>query len=239
MRVSSFLPLLVVGLAIPSWGERSADRQHNTGQNQAGDARAALGPSGFDEQAFAAGELAQVTEVCSTLDGRIVSTGSFNQVHRTLRPGDRVTKGQVLATICSTELGEKKSRYLAAASRLQFDEASLAQLRTDHQSDDVIADVERHCQMDRESLERAEHVLASLELNEHEIESIRAAATQLQQGEKLGGRAEDWTEFELRAPRDGILLHVHAVPGKTVRRGAVLLEIAEGTAWGLQSAANH
>jgi len=179
---------------------------------------------------------ARTREIRAPFAGRIVSAGSTGtaaiagsggEVSRTLHPGDRVKKGQRLATLWCQAVGESKSHYVAAASRLMFDEASLERLGQQHASAATLAETRRHCLADRTSLKQAEQALQTLGLGNHEIETIRAAATRLYHGEPDYSRAEDWAEFELQAPEDGVLLTVNLKPGNTVPEGTVLFQWAD------------
>ncbi len=176
-----------------------------------------------------------VVDVCASVEGRIVSAGSVAskiqsapgvEIHRSLHPGDKIRKGQVLATLWSPQVGERKSRFLAAASRLMFDETSLDRLRHDKASASTIAEAERHCRMDKTSLARAEQALRETDFTEDDIAAVRRAAAELHQGQPDYSRAETWAEVELRAPHDGVLLQASAAPGGAISEGVVLFRIA-------------
>jgi cobalt-zinc-cadmium efflux system membrane fusion protein len=178
---------------------------------------------------------AHVVDVRASVEGRIVSAGSVLskiqsapgvEIHRSLHPGDKIKKGQVLATLWSPRVGERKSRFLAAASRLMFDEASIDRLRLEKASASTIAEAERHCRMGKTSLARAEQALRETDFTEDDIAAVRRAAAQLHLGQPDYSRAETWAEVELRAPHDGVLLQASAAPGGAISEGAVLFRIA-------------
>ena len=178
---------------------------------------------------------AHVVDVRASVEGRIVSAGSVAskiqsapgvEIHRSLHPGDKIKKGQVLATLWSPQVGERKSRFLASASRLMFDEASLDRLRQDKASASAIAEAERHCRIDKTSLARAEQALRETDFSEDDIAAVRRAAAQLHQGQPDYSGAESWAEVELRAPQDGVLLQASVAPGGAISEGAVLFRIA-------------
>ncbi len=184
----------------------------------------------------AAIDATHVIEVRSTVGGRIVTIGSVavkvgghgavKESTRSLHPGDMVAKGQVLATVWSPQLGELKSRFLAAASRLMFDEASLARLNEESADEADLAEAKQHCSSDRASLLRAEQALREIDFSDELIEALRTAAAEIHQERPDYSRAETWAEFELRAPRDGTLVQVAPGPGGNVEAGAVLFQLA-------------
>ena len=178
--------------------------------------------------------LGPTSDVVAPTEGSVVAAGSVHvQVHeslefgRALRPGDRVAKGQVLATIWSVHVGETKSHFLAAVSRRLFDEASLARLRAAQAPKAAIAEVERHLRRDMASLTHAEQALRELGFVDDQIKEIRDAASLVHQGQPDYRDAERWAELELRAPHDGVVVRAEALIGNNVRPGVVLFQIAE------------
>ena len=74
-----------------------------------------------------------LTRVRTPFAGRVESlgeqSGGDKEERRTLRFGDDVNKGQVLATLWSTELAEKKGELYDAVVRLRLDKRAFEQLR--------------------------------------------------------------------------------------------------------------
>lgn len=181
---------------------------------------------------------AHVVDVRAAVGGRIVTMGTvavklgghggISKSSRSLRPGDNVTKGQLLAVVWSPDIGEMKSRFLAAASRSMFDEASLKRLEAQHASAVALAEARRHCLSDRASLARAERSLRRIDDSDELIATLRAAAAEVHREQPDYSRAETWAEFELRAPRAGVLVQVAPGPGGDVEAGAVLFQVVDG-----------
>jgi len=151
-----------------------------------------------------------------------------DQPARTLRPGDRVTRGQVLARMWSPELGEKKSRFLAAFSRLMCDQEALAALQSRDMPAKDLAEAERHCQFDQVTLDRAESALRDLQFLDADLDLLRASALRLHEGNMDYQRAAHWAEWELRSPGDGVVVESRLAAGIAVECGSVLCVISTG-----------
>ncbi|HEX3871154.1 MAG TPA: hypothetical protein VHV77_11990, partial [Pirellulales bacterium] len=77
----------------------------------------------------------RLTHVHTRFPGEVVELGTFTRSaasehagrrdERTLRFGDQVEKGQLLAVVWSKDLGEKKSEMIDALSRLKLDQETL------------------------------------------------------------------------------------------------------------------
>lgn len=174
----------------------------------------------------------RIAEVTARVEGRIVALASVSpSPHRQadssqLRPGDRVSKGQRLATIWSPQLGETKSRYLAAASRLICDQDSLKKILVTSGEARQFVQLPGRCQMDYECLARAERALRALDMGEREFESIRLVADQVYAGRRDNELLSHWSELAVRAPQDGIVLTAATMTDSAVQPATVLYTIA-------------
>jgi membrane fusion protein, heavy metal efflux system len=131
--------------------------------------------------------------------------GAIRKVQASL--GDRVRRGQPIVELESVQLGEAESEYLAAQAALRLARSSF----------------ERQEQLRKEQISSEKEYLTARQ--EHEATQIRARSSQ----EKLarlgvaegdidrlasGGRSSG--ALVVRAPAEGIVLEMHAVPGELV-----------------------
>jgi membrane fusion protein, heavy metal efflux system len=139
-----------------------------------------------------------------------------------VRPGDRVTVGQVLVTMQSPEAGMaqsdvSKAEAELAARRAEAQYAAGARARADR----LLA----LKSIPRQDYERAisddEHARASVAQAEAELRRARATADQLSAGASASG------EVTLRAPSAGVVLSRTAVPGTVVEAGAPLVVVTD------------
>jgi len=131
------------------------------------------------------------------------------------RPGDSVTKGQVLATL--------------APAPSSPEEAARAGL--------IVSEADARVARARSSAERAERLIADQAISQRELEdarrevgvaeeALRAArgAQQIFAGASGGSGAGSW---KLVAPIDGVLVDVIATPGASVAPGTVLFRVVD------------
>jgi cobalt-zinc-cadmium efflux system membrane fusion protein len=146
--------------------------------------------------------------------GRIVNVA--------VRPGDRVSAGQLLVTMQSPEAG-------AAQSDVAKADAEVTARRAEAQySASARARAERLLALKaipRQEYDRAiaddERARASLAQAEAEARRARETAKQLSAGENANG------EVVVRAPADGVVLTRSAVPGTVVDAGAPLVVVTD------------
>jgi biotin carboxyl carrier protein len=175
-----------------------------------------------------------VLDVTAPVDGRVERMGSTTsainesvKITRALKPGDHVAKGQVLATIWSEDVGERKHQFVTAASTLLFDEAALKRLRETGGTKRELADARRQCEVDRGRLERAETILRGMMFSDEQIADLRETAVELRQGRPEYDDAEHWDELEVHAPHDAVVVSIHANAGRDVEGGGVLFRVVE------------
>jgi cobalt-zinc-cadmium efflux system membrane fusion protein len=155
-----------------------------------------------------------------------------NRESRSLRVGDRVTKGQLLAVVSSKDIGEKKSDLVDALSSFYVHEAQLAKLVP--LEGEVIAgkqvrEAERLKEADVIQIDRIERTLRSWRVTEAEIDAVRNEAVKIHRGDKGADMAADkgWAKVEVRCPFDGTVLETNAVPGVMVDTSLDLFKIAD------------
>jgi cobalt-zinc-cadmium efflux system membrane fusion protein len=134
--------------------------------------------------------------------------GTVRKVHASL--GERVRRGQQLVELESVQLGEAESELLAAEAGLRLARSSF----------------ERQEQLRREQISSEKEFLVARQ--EHEAARIRARSAQ-EKLARLGvargdvarlagaGRSSGDGALVVRAPADGIVLEMHAVPGELVK----------------------
>src|SRR5512135_1255363 len=104
-------------------------------------------------------------------------TDGGRTARRPLRFGDRVEKGQLLAILWSSDLGEKKSEYVDALSQLRLDKETLARLealfRDEATPERNVRESRRAVEADEIAVARAERTLRSWRLTDAEIAAGR------------------------------------------------------------------
>ena len=104
---------------------------------------------------------------------------------RPLRFGDEVRKGQLLAVLWSTALGEKKSEYVDALSALRLEMGTLerqeALLKDKAIAVREVREARRNVEAAEIDVERVERTLRSWRLTDAEIAAIRAEADQIRE----------------------------------------------------------
>ncbi|HXD88960.1 MAG TPA: efflux RND transporter periplasmic adaptor subunit [Urbifossiella sp.] len=174
-----------------------------------------------------------LSRVYSRFPGEVVALGKMTDStgERPLRVGDRVTKGQLLATVSSTVLGEKKSELVDALSKLRRDEIVLASYSDPALSSSVptrsIVDAQRDVETDRVAVDKAERTLRSWRLSETEIAKIRVEAAELA---APGARRRDpttWPLSPITAPRDGVIIERNTSVSAMVDASSPLFLVAD------------
>jgi cobalt-zinc-cadmium efflux system membrane fusion protein len=166
----------------------------------------------------------------------------------TLRAGDVVHKGQVLAIVWSQTVGEKKSELVDAISNLETDQRVFDRYRRVDRG--VIAEKDydnarRNVEKDIIAVERAKRTLRSWQLSEEEIQAVHREAERIRErkaediatvrrpDEKLPPhRPEDsddahWAETAIRAPIDGIILEKNFNIGDVIDNTTDLYKIVD------------
>jgi cobalt-zinc-cadmium efflux system membrane fusion protein len=134
-------------------------------------------------------------------------TGIYRE--REILPGDRVTKGQLLAVFDSVGVGNKEHDLIDALARLKLDEKFLKQAEANPAGTPSITlwDARRKVQGDKHEINRAESMLHGWGVSQKQIE---AALDEVEKIKKRGRRdpSKDtqWGRVEMRSPIDGVVL---------------------------------
>lgn len=129
--------------------------------------------------------------------------------------GDRVRKGQVLATISSQGLADQRAELLAAQKRL-------ALARTTFEREKTLWEGKISAEQD--------YLQARTALQEAQIAEQNARQKLASLGSQKVG--SDFTRYELRSPIDGTVVEKHIVLGEAVKDDATVFVIADlSTVW--------
>jgi cobalt-zinc-cadmium efflux system membrane fusion protein len=174
-------------------------------------------------------ELRQVPEpIASALPGSAPA-----KALRPLTVGDRVEKGDVLAVVWSKDLGEKKSEFVDALSKLKTDEITLRNLddlyKNNGTAERVVREQERTVKADRVAVERAEATLRAWRIPDADVEGLRAEAEQLASPDPGAKRTDParWARVEIKAPLAGTVLEKNVAVGQVVDPSADLFRVGD------------
>ncbi|HUQ82757.1 MAG TPA: efflux RND transporter periplasmic adaptor subunit [Gemmatimonadaceae bacterium] len=144
-----------------------------------------------------------------------------------VRPGDRVTRGQVLATLQSPEAGAAQSDYAKAQAALTSQRAQATYAKTARARAERLLALKA---IPRQDYERAvaDDELAQSAVAQAEAELTRARSS----AEQLGAVASANGEVALQSPLAGVVLARTAAPGTVVDAGAPLVVVTDpATLW--------
>ena len=174
----------------------------------------------------------EVVEI-GTVPDASARTGPGEAPSRHIRFGDEVAEGQVLAVLWSTELGEKKSEYVDALSRLRLDQETLQRLERLLKDQAVpernVREAKRAVEADEIDVVRVERTLLSWRLTDEEIASLKAEAEQMHGDRRMRdkGRERSWARLEVRAPFAGTVVEKNVAAGDIVAPTSDLFKIAD------------
>jgi cobalt-zinc-cadmium efflux system membrane fusion protein len=141
-----------------------------------------------------------------------------------LRPGDRVTRGQVLVTLQSPEAGAAQSDIAKARSELDSRKAEALYAKSARDRAERLLALKA---IPRQDYERAvtddEHARQAVAQAEAELTRARTF------GGQLGATSSASGEIAIRAPLAGVVLARTAVPGTVVDAGAPLAVVTDPT----------
>jgi cobalt-zinc-cadmium efflux system membrane fusion protein len=173
----------------------------------------------------------------SRFPGEVVRIGQTEEVNgrgeRHLRPirfGDTVQAGQLLAVVWSTDIGQKKSELVDALSKLALDETILKNLRRAGGvavPERQLIEAERSVEADKILVNSARRTLRSWRLTEGEIDAVLEEAKQLHQSQQQTAAASTWSELQIWAPRDGVVLEKNVNVGEVVDTNDNLFKVAD------------
>ncbi len=178
----------------------------------------------------------RLVHVHSRFAGEVVAMGQIKDggVNRPLRYGDRVTRGQLLATVWSKEIGEKKSELVDILSRLAINKALLEKLESLTKGivpERQILEARREAEADMIAATRVERTLRSWRLSEPEIDAVKREAELLQNGKGSVDPevSRRWAETELRAAISGVIVEKNFNVGDIVEPNDDLIKLADLT----------
>jgi cobalt-zinc-cadmium efflux system membrane fusion protein len=183
----------------------------------------------------------RLVRVHSRFTGELVRIGDVNpqagdngkregQTSRTLRYGDYVSKGDVMAVVWSKEIGEKKSELVDAISKLDADEKVLKAMLSVAQGaipQRQIIDARRNVEADVIAQARAERTLRSWRLTEAEMKAIFHEADDVRKRESDTDNDKTWAELEIKAPIDGLVVEKSFNEGSMIDPDDDLFQIAD------------
>jgi cobalt-zinc-cadmium efflux system membrane fusion protein len=147
--------------------------------------------------------------------------GTVRKVHSSL--GERVRRGQPIVELESVQLGEAESEYLSAQAALRLARSSF----------------DRQEKLRKEQISSEKEYLTARQ--EHEAAQIHARSAQ-EKLARLGvargdverlasaGRSSGDGALVVRAPADGIVLEMHAVPGELVKPDESIVTVGDVSA---------
>ena len=179
------------------------------------------------------GEVVEIGQIADAVETSPPTSATRAASRRTLRVGDRVAAGQLLLVVWSKDLGEKKSEFIDATSKLKADGAVLSSLRELYgqggTAERTLRDAERVVESDRVAAERAERTLRAWRLTEPEIEAIRTEGEKLSDPTAKRPDPSQWARVEVRATQAGTVLDKSLSVGDIVDTTTDLLKIGDLT----------
>ncbi|MGZ3302250.1 MAG: efflux RND transporter periplasmic adaptor subunit [Isosphaeraceae bacterium] len=152
---------------------------------------------------------------------------------RPIRFGDHVEKGQILAVLWSSELGEKKSEYVDALSRLRLEQETLTRLEALYKDEAIaernLREARHNVEADEIAVARVERTLHAWRLTDEEIAAIRSEAELIRKRTAPQGSPveKSWARVELHASLAGTVLEKNCAVGDIVDTATDLFKIAD------------
>ncbi|WP_175517655.1 efflux RND transporter periplasmic adaptor subunit [Planctomicrobium piriforme] len=174
----------------------------------------------------------RLSRVHARFGGEVVKIGhSTDGSDPPLRVGDQVQKGDLLAVIWSTDLGNKKSEFVDALTKLKSEEQLRDRLKLLHDEGAgpgrSYRDAERDVQTRMVEVANVERTLRTWRLTDSDIADIRGEAERLMKTETLSHDMEGWARLEVRAPMSGIILEKNIVVGDIVDATTDMFKIGQ------------
>ena len=151
----------------------------------------------------------------------------------TLRYGDVVTKGQLLAVVLSKDLGEKKSELVDAQVRLWYDEAQLEKFEELVKQSVVpavtVMNQRTLVATDRNAVFRVELTLQTWRVTQKEIDAVQEEAIRVYQHQSARNMKKEmeWAKVVVRAPFDGTIVEKSVNPHNIVSTDFDLYKVAD------------
>ncbi len=157
---------------------------------------------------------------------------------RLLKFGDRVQKGDLLAVVRSSDLGEKEGELLDSLKRLRIDEENLKYLqemfRKGSTTEKSVRAAQREVELNEIAVAKAERTLRSWKLTDEEIQKIEAEVGRAKNGNSRLRQEEMLASLSIVSPLDGTIVEKNAVVGELASADFDLFKIADLsvlTAW--------
>jgi cobalt-zinc-cadmium efflux system membrane fusion protein len=177
----------------------------------------------------------RMVRVHSRFAGEVVKIGTTNEIvvgadkkvqsrPRTLRYGDRVKAGQVLAVIWSKDIGEKKGELLNAVIKRDIDRKLFERLKQAEKGivpQRTIDEAQRDYEQDVVAVTTAERTLLSWRITTEELDAVWKEARDVQTHAAVDKNlAKVWAETEVRSPIEGTIVEKNYNVGDIVTDSA-------------------
>ncbi len=180
----------------------------------------------------------RLSRVHARFGGEVVELGhSTDGSDPTLRVGEKVRRGDLLAVIWSTELGQKKSELVDALTKLKAEEQLRDRLKTLFKegagAGRSYRDAEKDVQSRLVEIASLDRSLRTWRVTDEDIAEIHAEATRVAKADELvetampSAEANDWAKVEVRAPMSGVILEKNVVVGDIVGTDTDLFKIGD------------
>ncbi len=173
-------------------------------------------------------ELGKISEAIPTA---LPGGSSETRTRRDIRVGDHVQKGDILAVVWSKDLGEKKSEFIDAISKLRTDAETYRRLDTSYGigviPERAVRDAERTVKADRVAVERAEATLRAWRIPPEDIATLQVEAERLGAADATRTDPAKWARVEIKAPLSGIILEKNVVREQVVDPTADLFRVGD------------
>ena len=175
-----------------------------------------------------------LSHIHARFGGEVVEVGQLETdggKPRSIRVGDRVKKGQLLAVIWSTDLGAKKIELMNALAKLRSEEDlrdRLKKLALDGGTPGrSYRDAEKEVQTRLAEVANAELTLRTWRLSDEDITKIRQEADRLADSQIPAAELKEWARVEVRAPIDGVILEKNVSVGALIDTTSELFKIGD------------
>jgi cobalt-zinc-cadmium efflux system membrane fusion protein len=158
---------------------------------------------------------AEVIEI-ATKPYPVQGPAGWSEVNQPIRVNDRVSKGQLLATLWSKDLGEKKSELIDALVKLAVDERNLKaveELASQGATPQaVVRQARNQVSSDLNTVARVRRTLDVWKIELKEIAELEQEAQRILASkskadlDRLQGDAGRWARYEIRSPADGVIV---------------------------------
>lgn len=180
----------------------------------------------------------RLSRIHARFGGEVVEIGkSTDGSDPTLRVGEHVHQGDLLAVIWSTELGQKKSELVDTLTKLYAEEQLRDRLKTLFEEGAGpgrnYRDAEKDVQCRLVEVASLERTLRTWRISDHELAGIREEVSRLSKSDELtetlrsSDEVRDWARVEVRAPMSGIILEKNVVVGDIVGTDTDLFKIGD------------